>query len=306
MLLNRESAKAAASLKKLEEEKAVAASITSIIPITCDLLYFDSVKSAAEQVNATCEELGGLNVLANNAGIAGFPDDRSKDGYEVQMQTNHLSHCLLAKILMPSFQIALENNGEVRICQHSSVMRHGGELKAKYFEKSRPETLGSNSLVASVDRYHHTKLSNTTFAMALHKNLREKGFDILRFKSVVAEPGFATTDLMVNATASNMSWFTRLKWKLATWRLRYFSTTQSAADGALSMIEACFGEDVNSGDFFHPNKIQTGFPYKAISKGVLTQGNENQETETLKEENQQLVWAKSEEAFGDFFEFSKL
>ena len=306
MLLNRESEKAKAALEKLGKDKTDAESATELIPVTCNLLSFDSVKAAAEETNAACEKLGGLNVLANNAGIMAFPDERSKDGYEVQMQTNHLSHFLLTKMLMPSFQMALESGGEVRICQHSSGARRGKDLEAKYFEKSDPGTLGGQSLEANFYRYHQTKLSNSTFAMALHKKLQEKGFDILKFKSVVAEPGVSSTDLGVNLKASNMSWFTRLKFKLVEWQFRYFTKIQSAADGALPLIEACFGEDVDSGDFFYPKEIRTGVPYKAISKGELAEGNSKHETRTLKPENQDLVWAKSEEALGDFFEFAKL
>jgi NAD(P)-dependent dehydrogenase (short-subunit alcohol dehydrogenase family) len=53
------------------------------------------------QIKRVCAPLGGLDVLANNAGIMAFRDKRTQDGYEVQMQTNQLSHVLLTHLLMP-------------------------------------------------------------------------------------------------------------------------------------------------------------------------------------------------------------
>jgi NAD(P)-dependent dehydrogenase (short-subunit alcohol dehydrogenase family) len=57
----------------------------------------------------------GLNVLCNNAGIMAFRDEPTIDGYDVQMQTNHLSHFLLTKLLMPKLEEAAEKYGEARV-----------------------------------------------------------------------------------------------------------------------------------------------------------------------------------------------
>ena len=41
------------------------------------------------------------DVLVNNAGVMALPDVVTDDGYDVQMQTNHLSHFLLTSLLWP-------------------------------------------------------------------------------------------------------------------------------------------------------------------------------------------------------------
>ena len=45
---------------------------------------------------------GGLDVLCCNAGVMDLADERTVDGYEVQMQVNHLSHAILVNKLMPN------------------------------------------------------------------------------------------------------------------------------------------------------------------------------------------------------------
>jgi len=42
-----------------------------------------------------------LDVLVNNAGIMATGDIATKDGYDIQMQTNHLSHFLLTARVWP-------------------------------------------------------------------------------------------------------------------------------------------------------------------------------------------------------------
>ena len=43
-----------------------------------------------------------------------LPDTRNADGFDVQMQSNHLSHFLLTKLLLPSLEAAASNRGETR------------------------------------------------------------------------------------------------------------------------------------------------------------------------------------------------
>jgi NAD(P)-dependent dehydrogenase (short-subunit alcohol dehydrogenase family) len=172
--------------------------LTKVITIECDLQSFESVRAAAAALNDYCIPYGGLDALVCNAGVMGVPDSRTEDGYEVQMQTNHLSHFLLTALCMPSLERAGVGRGEARIVQvrtipsslclpstkrdpvqHSSGARSKkmatdgvGHLKAEFFEKSAAGTLGGDAIPACFNRYHQTKLANTVFAMTLHEKLK--------------------------------------------------------------------------------------------------------------------------------------
>ncbi len=59
------------------------------------------------------------------------------DGYDIQMQVNHLSHFLLTKELYDLLEKKAESSaGEARIVNHSSIARYGPPLDAKYLGKN--------------------------------------------------------------------------------------------------------------------------------------------------------------------------
>jgi len=57
---------------------------------------------SVEQLDVSClasvrefaDRIGPVDVLVNNAGVMGLPEQRSADGFEMQMATNHLGTSL--------------------------------------------------------------------------------------------------------------------------------------------------------------------------------------------------------------------
>ena len=307
LLLNRESPRVRVAVAKLEEEKRACGSPTEIHTIACDLKDVASVKAAAEQVNALCKKLGGLNVLANNAGFGPVADTRSDAGYDIQMQVSFFSHYLLAKSVFPSFDLALESGQEVRICQQSSGVRYqmsNRSQEEKFFLQSDKGGLGGDGVTACMERYRQSKLACVTFALKLSRMLADKGYDTDRIKSVCAEPGFAETSLVSNSVSGNTFFIGQLS-KVVISIMAMFMKRQSAADGSLPISHACLGEDVANGDFFMPSEYNVGTPVKSLSKGVLDRGKPEYEKYCLDPASQDLCWRLSEKAFGDFFEFAE-
>ena len=53
--------------------------------------------------------------LANNAGIMDMPDEAMNDGYNTQMQTNHLSHFLITEKLFLLLVNSAKEHGDAQI-----------------------------------------------------------------------------------------------------------------------------------------------------------------------------------------------
>ena len=291
---------------------------TRVVTVACDLQSFASVSEAGPAIAAIASEFGGLDGLICNAGIMGVPDKRTADGYDVQMQTNHLSHFLLTQLLMASLEQAADARGEARVCQHSSGARgnasSGRTLKAEYFEKSEAGGLGGDGIGACFGRYFQTKLANPVFAMALHEKLKAKGSKV---KSLCAEPGVAGTDLVKNLAQLHMANGADVGFLLGM--LKNFSCVQTPADGACSIIVATFGDGANSGDFYMPGSCLDknrephvdgtvrGVPVKTLAGGAPNAAapewirtRYEGEGDITKGGSHALLWSASEAATGEF------
>jgi Dehydrogenases with different specificities (related to short-chain alcohol dehydrogenases) len=192
LLLNRPSDRAT---KAEDSLKAESSSPKTIETIPCDLQDFDSVRSAIESIKTKCDS---IDVLCNNAGVMALEDIATKDGYDVQMQTNHLSHFLLTKELFPLLTKAAEVHGDARVCNHSSEARkYKKTLDAQYFGRNGGNLggNGNNFLFGRARwvRYSQTKLANSVFSTCLADRFQKYP----GLKSVCAHPGLASTNLSI-------------------------------------------------------------------------------------------------------------
>ncbi len=272
LLLNRESARALASLDRLRGEVPEG----KFVAITCDLQDFASVRNAIDEIK---EKHDRLDILCNNAGVMALPDEATKDGYDIQMQTNCLSHFLLTKELFP----LLRQSDDARVVNQSSMARMGGPLSAEYFGKNGANLGGDGSEeeVASFsgprwERYHQTKLANCAFTYGLQKKLEES--KITNVKSLLAHPGLALTSLQ-STTASTGG---------MDLDIPFMQNAQSAEDGALGIIRACTDPEAVSGNFYGPEQW-AGFP------DILPP-----EDHLLDPHNIQTNWSGCEAAVGEF------
>ena len=318
LLLNRPSVRAEKALDALTKEVKATASSSSLRQVDCDLQSFASVRAAAAVVvEESAQRCGGLDALVCNAGVMAVPDSRTGDSLDVQMQTNHLSHFLLTKLLMPSLEAAAAARGEARVVQHSSGARKpnnrrpgSDDLEEAFFLPCAAGTLGGDKGACFL-RYHMSKLANTAFAMALHTRLATKGSKV---KSVAAEPGVAATDLQAN-TARHHTCCMKCVFKCIGCCLKCTGKQhmQTAADGSCSLVVAAFDARTESGDLWMPSKMVPGKkfsvhgePVKSVERGQansmvpawITEKFES-EALTLSPKNQATVWEASEKAIGE-------
>ena len=282
LVLNRTSERSRASFVALSGSFPEA----DLHDIECDLQSFSSVKVASERVAALCPE--GVHVLCNNAGVMAFPDRATPDGFDVQMQTNHLSHFLLSKELMPLLERAAESDGDARIVQHSSTARLAPSkiLQAEFLEKKGGDLGGDGSRFQNMSfrgprwlRYNQTKLANAAFTAALHHQLQEKGSLV---KALVAHPGLATTQLQQTTVKEGGmgGLFTGFFMRLG----------QTPEDGAMGILSCMCLPEARSGQFYGPGSGVMAPKGKAVPFD-LESFYDNPDT-------RELLWKKSEEAIG--------
>ncbi len=283
VLLNRASNKEKKSFELLTKDFGP----ENFVRIECDLQSFASVRSAAKQLELLCPE--GLDVLCNNAGIMAMQDKATVDGFDIQMQTNHLSHFLLTKELMPCLERAAESRGEARVVNHSSIARFMvSQLDPKYLEKRGGKLGGDGTRMMLFPqgrwlRYAQTKLANAAFTACLYEKLNERESKV---KALIAHPGLSSTDLQVTALndIGSGGWFMTQMMKMS----------QSQEDGALGIIVCIADPAVQSGDFIGPGagKMAVKGPVTIFS---LEPFYDNRETKDI-------LWNKSCEAIGDKFD----
>ena len=278
LLLNRSSIRSQNAYENLKSQLPNA----EIHSVDCDLQSFDSVRSAAQTVKELCPE--GVHVLSNNAGVMALEDVATVDGYDVQMQTNHLSHFLLTAELMSLLEKAADDSGDARIVNHSSVARFGKKLEAKYLEKNGGNLGGNGASMffggGRWTRYQQTKLANAAFTAALHQKLQAAHSKV---KALVAHPGLANTNLQVTSIREGgmgNNLFTKMFMKLS----------QSEEDGAMGLISCMCLHEAQSGQFYGPGKGMMALKGQA-EPFALEPLYDNEETRNM-------LWEKSNEAVG--------
>ena len=286
LVLNRSSERSQASFAEL----SAAFPDAELHDVECDLQLFASVQGAADKVVELCPE--GVHVLCNNAGVMALADTATSDGFDIQMQTNHLSHFLLTRELMPLLERAAEESGEARVVNHSSTARlsPSKELQSRFLEKNGGDLGGDGSKLQNMAfngprwlRYNQTKLANAAFTAALHHRLQRAGSPV---KALVAHPGFARTHLQqTTAKQGGMGGrFTKV--------FQRFS--QTAEDGAMGILSGMCLPEAESGQFYGPGSGVTAIKGKA-EPFALEPFYDNAGT-------RELLWTKSEEAIGKSFE----
>lgn len=272
ILLNRKSERATSSLQQLQASSQEA----TFVAIDCDLQNLASVQEAINTIKAKFDV---LDVLVSNAGVMALKDQATIDGYDVQMQTNVISHFLLTKGLFP----LLKKSQDGRIVNHSSMARLGGPLEAKYFGKNGGNLGGDEADNEEEgfrgprwERYHQTKLANAVFTFALKDKLEGEGIE--NVMPLLAHPGLSRTNLQVT-TAKDGGMDANSE---------FMNQAQSAEDGATGIIRAAIDPEAKTGDFYGPESW-TGYPELISPEDLL-----------LDEDNKRVFWEGCEAAVGKF------
>jgi len=158
----------------LEEIKQVIGK-DNLVATELDLASLDSIRKFAQDFNSKNIP---LNILINNAAVMATPKGQTKDGFDMQMGTNHFGHFLLTNLLLPS----LRRGAPSRVVSVSSRSHMEGNLDFG--------DLNSEKSYQKWTAYGNSKLANILFAKEFNKRYAGEGIT-----SYSLHPGVIPTEL---------------------------------------------------------------------------------------------------------------
>ncbi|MHB1210490.1 MAG: oxidoreductase [Acidimicrobiales bacterium] len=136
-----------------------------------DLANLHSVRSFAEDTSEP------IDILIANAGVMALPMQRTVDGFEMQVGTNHLGHFALTNLLLPRIRD--------RIVVVSSELHRQGRIDLDDLNWERRS-------YRRWAAYAQSKLANLLFVHELERRLRESDSPV---RALAVHPGYASTNL---------------------------------------------------------------------------------------------------------------
>ncbi|KAI9720004.1 MAG: hypothetical protein M1812_003129 [Candelaria pacifica] len=159
---------------------------TPLTFIESDLTSLSSVSSAAKTFHQASST---LDLLICNAGIMDAPPGLTQDGYEIHFGTNHLSHALLVKLLLPTMLQTAERKGkdaDARIVFLTSIgFKNHPKGGIQFCTLKTPQT----GVGWRFFRYGQSKLANILYAAQLARRYPS-------ILSVSVHPGVVNTTLV--------------------------------------------------------------------------------------------------------------
>jgi len=198
------------------------------------------------------------------------PFSTTKEGYEIQLGTNHLGHALLTKFLLPTMlKTAEEHHTDVRIV---NVTSEGQNFAA--FAGSRGAVFETEKLekCSTWTRYGVSKLANVLYTKGLKQRYGDK------ITCVSCHPGVIETELY---TAFRGTLFGKVLMNSVVRALRAV-VFRTVSQGAYNQLWCATGpkEAVRKGFYFVPVAVES-------NRGWLTS-----------QENVDTLWNWTEEQLG--------
>ncbi|XP_067217070.1 retinol dehydrogenase 12-like [Linepithema humile] len=144
-----------------------------------DLSSFQSVRECAKSL-LTKEPV--IHILINNAGIFMYPFEKTEDGNEMHLQSNHLGHFLLMLLLLPKLRLS---GFGCRIINVSSI--------AHWFGNINFDDINLEKFYGPWKAYAQSKLANILFTKELAHQLAKAEIEGINVYAL--HPGLIPTEI---------------------------------------------------------------------------------------------------------------
>ncbi len=237
-----------------------------------DLASLASVRDFAARTTADHDR---LDILMNNAGVMATPEQRTADGFELQLGTALFGHFTLTARLWP---LVTATPG-ARVVTVTSFVR----LNAPHLDPADP-------LLRDYDpwrAYGRSKLATAVFGLELHRRLqaRQRVGRGPAVASLIAHPGFSNTNLQASTALANSDSTARS----SAWLVG--KVGMSAQAGARSQLRAATDPRATSGQLYAPAFVSFG-PATARRIDALT----------ARRSAGAVLWQLSQQQSGETFE----
>lgn len=253
------------AVRNLEKGKAAADLIARRTPgadVTLqqlDLTSLQSVREAADQLHAALDR---VDLLVNNAGVMFTPEEKTKDGFELQFGTNHLGHFAFTGRMLD----LLLATPDSRVVTVSSIGHRFGRIRFDDLQSER----SYNRFTA----YGAAKLANLLFTYELQHRLAGTTTSAL-----AAHPGGSASELDRHLPGPL--------------KLVFAAMSQDTEAGALPTLRAATDPGVSGGQYLGP----AGFMEMRGTPKVVSSSRRSHDADV-----QRRLWTVSEELTGVTFD----
>lgn len=183
-----------------------------------DLADLSSVRECAKKI---LENERRIDILINNAGVMMCPHWKTKDGFEMQIGTNHLGHFLFTNLLLD----------KIKACAPSRIVNVSSRAERDFGNDIDLSDLNwEKRPYSSTGAYGASKLANILFTKELAKRLAGTNVN-----TYVLHPGVVRTELARHFGVPNCIWFP-MAWL----------ATKSSEEGAQTNIFCAVDESVEN------------------------------------------------------------
>ena len=217
---------------------SVPAASLEVVPL--DLGSLASVRAAADQIRASHPR---VDLLVNNAGVMGIPEQKTADGFEMQFGVDHLGHWALTALLLP----ALVGTDGARVVTVTS----SAHLMGRPVDVANPHLVGKYRPWVA---YGQAKLANFHFGLGLQREFERAGVGTA---SLISHPGLSNTDLQTVSVQETGGGKSQRFFEVLAQR-----TGMSPATGALSQLRAATDPGAKGGEFYGPLFVSNGPPVR--------------------------------------------